>query len=938
MAINPSYALQFQKLLNRSSEPKKTRVTGTVTAVSADSAGKIKNATISTGNGLLSIPVPYGSNVYTGMVVSAINDGTPSNAQWRLYGTTSLPGGLQGGSIVNHDGNTFAMFDSIWVRGDGVVIVGGDVGIDGEPTGPRVESNECGYFGYDQYDRRSLAIYAANCDGYYAGDVLLGPEEGSRISVLPNDSTITISRNGAVSLEFAPDGNFIREALTIGNPVGARIDIGEIEDKATLVMRDKHGVAKLVARTDDTDNIYVHIGNPPPEDNSLWFDSTDGVLNVNGSVTMQSGDVRGRITFASTGSFRIEDPDDPHRYGVISPRGIYAYSIDSLGQQYLASVDAWGPLTLENRPGSGVFKTWLAGEVMRGDPDYRHMRYERGPSGRLGMFNGDTPVVYVDANGRGYFSGGGEFTGTVEITDGALVWGGGIGRADSTGLYIHAWETTGGPSLPNYIRFVDDDQDTVAWLGALYSTVATASFHVTDARGRAINSGTSIQATSDVGKMAYAILTAYHGTSDDIAYIEARSGTDNVATVFVSADAINMTGNGYWRPATNSATALQLQNAAGTAIVTVDTSNSRFILGSTVPIMAGSDRFVHRYGTSNFFAGTNAGNFTTSGTGGNIGIGPSSLSALTTGYYNIGIGLNALEDLTDGNGNVALGGYAGRNLTTGYGNFAFGYFSLQAATDAIYNIAIGAEAMSSYNPGSSSGRNIAIGAAALGTITSGVNNVVIGTASGYSNNGSGNVFIGHNAGQNETGDSKLIIDSQWRTNEAGQRIGAPIYAEMSTTLTSQLVRVNGVLQSLMTDSATNTATTQIKISHNTSGTVDNGLGSRVLFELQSSTDTNQTAAAIDAAWLDKTHASRTGMLKFYGSYTGTLYEGLRVGAVSGAAALGFYGVTAIARPTTGYGTASFTANSGTAINDASTFDGYTIKQIVKALRDLGLLT
>lgn len=53
--------------------------------------------------------------------------------------------------------------------------------------------------------------------------------------------------------------------------------------------------------------------------------------------------------------------------------------------------------------------------------------------------------------------------------------------------------------------------------------------------------------------------------------------------------------------------------------------------------------------------------------------------------------------------------------------------------------------------------------------------------------------------------------------------------------------------------------------------------------------------------------------------------------------LGFFGATPIVRPTTGVAAATFTANSGTAINDASTFDGYTIKQAIKALRNLGLL-
>ena len=59
-----------------------------------------------------------------------------------------------------------------------------------------------------------------------------------------------------------------------------------------------------------------------------------------------------------------------------------------------------------------------------------------------------------------------------------------------------------------------------------------------------------------------------------------------------------------------------------------------------------------------------------------------------------------------------------------------------------------------------------------------------------------------------------------------------------------------------------------------------------------------------------------------------------------AVTLGFYGVTPVPRATTGLSTSglTFTQNSGNAINDASTFDGYTLKQVVKALRDIGALT
>jgi hypothetical protein len=44
-----------------------------------------------------------------------------------------------------------------------------------------------------------------------------------------------------------------------------------------------------------------------------------------------------------------------------------------------------------------------------------------------------------------------------------------------------------------------------------------------------------------------------------------------------------------------------------------------------------------------------------------------------------------------------------------------------------------------------------------------------------------------------------------------------------------------------------------------------------------------------------------------------------------------------AQQTTGVGSAAFTANAGTALNSASTFDGYTLAQVVKALRNHGLL-
>ena len=53
--------------------------------------------------------------------------------------------------------------------------------------------------------------------------------------------------------------------------------------------------------------------------------------------------------------------------------------------------------------------------------------------------------------------------------------------------------------------------------------------------------------------------------------------------------------------------------------------------------------------------------------------------------------------------------------------------------------------------------------------------------------------------------------------------------------------------------------------------------------------------------------------------------------------IGFYNTTPVSQQTTGVSAASFTASTGTAVNVNSTFGGYTIGQVVKALQNLGFL-
>jgi hypothetical protein len=65
--------------------------------------------------------------------------------------------------------------------------------------------------------------------------------------------------------------------------------------------------------------------------------------------------------------------------------------------------------------------------------------------------------------------------------------------------------------------------------------------------------------------------------------------------------------------------------------------------------------------------------------------------------------------------------------------------------------------------------------------------------------------------------------------------------------------------------------------------------------------------------------------------------GIKIGTAT-SQKIGFWNATPIIQPTTGIAESAFLENSGGVnINDDSTFDGYTLRQVVKALRDAGLL-
>lgn len=84
----------------------------------------------------------------------------------------------------------------------------------------------------------------------------------------------------------------------------------------------------------------------------------------------------------------------------------------------------------------------------------------------------------------------------------------------------------------------------------------------------------------------------------------------------------------------------------------------------------------------NFFLGITSGNFTTTGSGGNMGLGNGAFNALTTGIQNTTTGYGNMPKLTTGNYNTSMGFNSMVVLTTGSQNSCFGWQCMSAAITA----------------------------------------------------------------------------------------------------------------------------------------------------------------------------------------------------------------------------------------------------------------
>ncbi len=281
-------------------------------------------------------------------------------------------------------------------------------------------------------------------------------------------------------------------------------------------------------------------------------------------------------------------------------------------------------------------------------------------------------------------------------------------------------------------------------------------------------------------------------------------------------------------------------------------------IGLTGSIYLDGIRFLHNYGTQNTFAGQYAGNFSTTGSGLNTGVGVSALrnntdgsantaagagtlSLNTTGSHNTSVGASALGNNTTGSQNTAVGADALHENTVGESNTAFGMSALHWNT-ASDNTAIGARALKMNTTGSS---NTAVGDGALQGNETGSRNAALGDGALFANTAGGwNTAIGSGAlASNSTSDGNTAVGHSALTATTG--IGSTGY--------NTAVGVDALDQN--TTGHSNTAVGSAALHTNATGTKNTALG--IDADVSTGDLTNATAIGFGAV-VDTSNKVRIG--------------------------------------------------------------------------------
>ncbi len=336
-----------------------------------------------------------------------------------------------------------------------------------------------------------------------------------------------------------------------------------------------------------------------------------------------------------------------------------------------------------------------------------------------------------------------------------------------------------------------------------------------------------------------------------------------------------------------------------------------------------------------------------------LGVGISSGSALG-GYNSIAFGANALAGITNGYQNSAMGHASLIAVSTGLDNTGVGFNTGVNITAGSNNTSIGSQAgggnqTGSHNTwigmlagagvaGNNNSFNTGIGRIAGTAITTGSNNTLIGYAAGSTlTTGASNVILGFNIQTPAVGTANYM--------SLGNLIFSAGVDGTGTTLSSGNIGIGVAapgtkLHTVKTDAGTNTVVDTMTTGHYSSGTPAASFGTGAVIEGHSANNTVRSMSRMRSLWTTATDASRAtrSVISAFDS-TGER-DVIGWGANGSAALLGFYPTVAaapIAQPTTAIAAATFAANTSLIANDTATWDSYTIGQVVKALRNLGIL-
>jgi hypothetical protein len=203
----------------------------------------------------------------------------------------------------------------------------------------------------------------------------------------------------------------------------------------------------------------------------------------------------------------------------------------------------------------------------------------------------------------------------------------------------------------------------------------------------------------------------------------------------------------------------------------VDTgSQALTALSVTGDLTVTGDIVSNTAGTSNFRAGVNAGDAIVSGGEKNTLVGDEAGTAITTGDNNVAVGFEALTTEDTGQNNVAIGYRAMKvaNYDGAGNNVAVGADAGLSMTTGIFNTFVGTFAGDAHTEGYN---NVAIGTNALGADVSSRGTTAIGTSALSSQNNTNtnafNTAVGFGAGSEITTGTKNTIIGRYSGNQGG---------------------------------------------------------------------------------------------------------------------------------------------------------------------------